>query len=123
MNKNLNGFMSFVREQGVVGLAVGLAIGVQVGQTVQSVVDGLINPLVAFIIGSGVSLENATWNIVGVDTSKINFWLTLGDRYLIVGWGEVVSAAITLIAVAGVIYYVVHGLKLDKLDKKIDKNN
>jgi large conductance mechanosensitive channel len=121
MNKNQKGFMDFVREQGIVGLAVGLAIGVQVGQTVQSFVNGLINPFVSFILGSGASLENAAWNVVGKDTLKVDYWLTLGDRYLIIGWGEVVSASIVLVAVAGVIYYVVHGLKLDKLDKKSEK--
>ncbi len=121
MNKNLSGFMNFVREQGIVGLAFGLAIGVQVGQAVGSVVDGLINPVVAFILGSGTSLENAVWNVVGEDTLKIDYWFSLGDRYLVLGWGLVVSALIVLVAVAAVIYYVVRGLKLDSLDKKNEK--
>jgi large conductance mechanosensitive channel len=123
MNKNIRGFMDFVREQGIVGLAVGLAIGVQVGQTVGAIVDGLINPFVSFILGSGTSLENAVWNIIGVDTIKTDYWFTLGDRYLVLGWGKVVSSLIVLVAVAAVIYYVVHGLKLDKLDKKSEKSD
>lgn len=122
MNKNLRGFMDFVREQGIVGLAVGLAIGVQVGQAVQSFVDGIIDPFISFILGSGTSLENATWNVVGDDTIKIDYWFTFGDRYLIIGWGKVVSALIVLLAVAAVIYYVVHGLKLDRMDKKEEKS-
>lgn len=121
MNRNLKGFMEFVRQQGIVGLAVGLAIGVQVGKTVESIVNGFIDPIIAFILGTGSSLEQATWNIVGEDTIKTEYWLTVGERYLVIRWGEVVSSLIVLLAVAAVIYWAVHGLKLDKLDKKSEK--
>lgn len=107
MNKQLKGFMDFIREQGVVGLAVGLAIGTQAGEAVKAVVRGLINPIVSFIVGDTKGLENATWVIYKGS-----------NRQLIIGWGLIVSASITLVAVAAVIYFVVHGLKLDKLDKK-----
>ena len=51
MKKHVNGFVSFVREQGVVGLAVGLAIGTAAGSAVKAIVDGFINPIVGFILG------------------------------------------------------------------------
>jgi len=41
-----SGFMNFIREQGVVGLAVGLAIGAAAGDTVKRLVEGFINPVV-----------------------------------------------------------------------------
>ena len=110
MNKQVQGFMDFVREQGVVGLAVGLAIGTQAGEAVKAIVKGFINPIVSFVVGDTKGLEDATWTIYKG-----------ADRQLIIGWGGVVSALITLLAVAAVIYYVVHGLKLDKLDRKKDK--
>lgn len=106
----VGGFMDFVREQGVVGLAVGLAIGTQAGAAVKSIVEGFINPLVAFAVGSQNGLLNAKWTVV-------TDW---HDRTLVLGWGGVVSALITLVAVAAVIYYVVKGFKLDRLDKKKD---
>lgn len=109
MNKQLKGFMDFVREQGVVGLAVGLAIGTAAGATVKAIVDGLINPIVGFIIG-GNDLSKLVWNT----------GLTRSGTELVIAWGVVVNSIITLLAVAAVIYYVVHGLKLDKLDKKKD---
>jgi len=118
IGKQLGGFMDFVRTQGVIGLAVGLAIGTQANSTVKSIVDGFINPIVGFIIGSSEGLSAATWNVVGKDTGATDFWLSLGDRRLVVGWGAVMSSLITLLAVAAVIYFVVKGLKLDKLDKK-----
>jgi large-conductance mechanosensitive channel len=107
-------FMLFVREQGVVGLAVGLAIGTQVTIVVNQIVNSFINPLVGFVLsfipglGSG-SLESYKWVI------------SSGDHPLTIAWGAILSGLITLLAVAAIIFYVVKGLKLDKLDKKADK--
>lgn len=118
VGKQLAGFMDFVRTQGVVGLAVGLAIGTQAGATVKAIVEGFINPIVEFIVGSQNGLLNAKWNIIGPDNDVTNYWLSLGQRELVVSWGAILSSLITLLAVAAVIYFVVKGLKLDKLDKK-----
>jgi large conductance mechanosensitive channel len=118
MNKQLKGFMDFVRTQGVVGLAVGLAIGTQVGKVVESIVEGFINPIVGFIVGSQDGLKALTWDVVG---SGKTAWFDSSDRTLSIAIGDVLSALIVLFAVAGVIYYVVHGLKLDKADKKSEK--
>jgi large conductance mechanosensitive channel len=107
MSKQLKGFVDFVREQGVVGLAVGLAIGVSAGAAVKSIVDNFINPIVGYILG-GLSLESLKWET----------GLTRGSNELVFGWGAIASAIITLLATAFVIYYIVHAAKLDKLDKK-----
>jgi large conductance mechanosensitive channel len=107
-NKSPEGFMNFIRTQGVIGLAVGLAIGTQVGKTVESLVVGFINPIVNFILGGSTNLLTAQWTI-------ISDW---NGRSLVFSWGLILTSLITLLAVAGVIYYVVHGLRLDKLDKK-----
>ncbi len=107
----LAGFMDFVRTQGVVGLAVGLAIGTAAGAAVKQIVDGFINPIVGFIIG-GIDLADLNWTVVDPDAS--------GKGGLIIGWGAILSALITLVATAFVIYLIVHYAKLDKLDKKKD---
>ncbi len=104
--------MDFVREQGVVGLAIGLAIGTAAGSSVKAIVDGFINPIVGFILG-GTNLNGSKWVIVRKSASS--------SRELIIGWGPILSSLITLLATAAVIYYIVHGLKLDKLDKKKEK--
>lgn len=114
----VSGFMAFVREQGIVGLAIGLAIGTQANATVKSIVDGLINPIVGFIVGSGSNLTEDKWNIIGRDTPTTNYLFTLGNRQLVFGWGQVLSSLITLVAVAAVIYFVVKGFRLDRIDKK-----
>lgn len=100
-----SGFMTFVREQGVVGLAVGLAIGTAAGASVKVIVDNLINPLVALLTQ-------------GVDLSDLKFTVVLGNGSAVFGWGAILSSVITLLATAFVIYLAVHFAKLDKLDKK-----
>jgi len=106
MGKQLREFMDFVKGHGVVGLAVGLAIGTQVGELVKTIVEKLINPVVGFIVGDTKGLE------------QLDFTIDAGSRSMTIGWGAVVSALITLLAVSAVIYWVVTGLKLDKTDKK-----
>lgn len=118
LGKSIGGFADFIRTQGIVGLAIGLAIGTQANATVKAIVDGFINPLVGFIVGNQGGLTNATWNVIGADTSTVDYWLTLGDRKLVIGWGTTLSSLITLLAVAAVIYFVVKGFNLDKIDKK-----
>ena len=104
--KSAGGFMDFIRTQGVVGLAVGLAIGSAAGDTVKKLVDGFINPVVQFIVGSQDALNSSVW--------KFELWGRTADF----AWGAFVSSAITLIATALVIYWIVNVLKLDRLDKK-----
>lgn len=103
-----SGFMNFIREQGVVGLAVGLAIGTAAGATVKTLVEGFVTPIVQFIIGSTAGLEAAAWHV--------ELWGRTADFK----WGAFVSSAITLVATAFVIYQIVHVAKLDRMDKKKD---
>lgn len=106
MKKVVGGFMEFVREQGVVGLAVGLAIGTQATILVKSIVSSVIDPVVGLIIGNPRGLQASVWNV------------SVGDRKATFETGSLIYSAIVFIAVCAVIYFVVKGLKLDKLDKK-----
>lgn len=103
---HVNGFFDFIRTQGVIGLAVGLAIGAAAGDTVRKLVEGFINPIVQFIVGTGTTLSTATWTFEAF------------GRTATFAWGAALSSAITLIATALVIYWIVYIFKLDKLDKK-----
>lgn len=105
---HVNGFVDFIRTQGVIGLAVGLAIGTAAGDTVKKLVEGFINPIVQFIVGSGDKLATATWHV------------ELFGRTADFAWGAALSSAITLLATALVIYWLVNVFKLNKLDKKKD---
>ncbi len=98
----MKGFMEFVREQGVVGLAVGFILGGSVSKVVTSLVSDLINPILGLILGSTKGLESAYLNIFGAKMM----------------YGHFLSVLLDFIVIAAVVYYVVHGLKLDRLDKK-----
>ena len=103
----LQGFVDFVRHQGVVGLAVGLILGVAAKSVIDSMVANIFNPIIGLLTG-GVSLENKTLCLKHVgrvcQTS--------------LGYGRFISDVISFIIVAAVVYFVVKGLKLDQLDKK-----
>ncbi len=105
---HMAGFVNFIREQGVVGLAVGLAIGTAAGDTVKKLVTAFIDPLVQLIVGSQQGLQSAS------------FTIEIADRKGEFLYGAFVSSLITLVAVTFVVYVIVRFLKLDKLDKKKD---
>ncbi len=102
------GFMTFIREQGVVGLAIGLAIGASAGASVKVIVDQLISPIVA-LLTQGVDLNSLKW-VLEDKTDK--------HAQVAIGYGAILSSLVTLIATALVVYLFVHLAKLDRLDKK-----
>jgi large conductance mechanosensitive channel len=110
MKEQVSGFLDFVREQGVVGLAVGLAIGTAAGATVKQIVDSFINPLVA-ILTRGIDLAQLKWVIFPADVDA-------GQVEVAIGYGAIVSSFVTLIATAFVVYWLVRVLKFDRIDKK-----
>lgn len=95
-------FMDFIREQGVVGLAVGFILGGAVSKVVSSLVEDVINPLIGLILGQADGLTTMT--------------LEVGDATLKLG--NFVGILIDFIVIALVVYVLVKQLKLDKLDKK-----
>lgn len=110
--KQTGGFLDFVRKQGVVGLAVGLAIGTAAGAAVKTIVEQLISPLVG-LMTQGVKLDSLKWVLINANP-------TLGREEVAIGWGMILSALITLLATALVVYLFVHFARLDRLDKKKD---
>jgi len=97
----MKGFINFIREQGVVGLAVGFILGGAVGKMVTAIVTDLINPIIGVLIG-GLNLKESYFEVIGV-------------RFM---WGDFVSSLVDFIIIAMVVYFGVKLLKLDKLDKK-----
>jgi large conductance mechanosensitive channel len=110
IKKQFYGFMDFIREQGVIGLAVGLTLGTAITVFVKSIVDNIINPLIGTILPGGTDLSNKYVCLTAENGECINK----------LSWGAVVSNFISFLAIAALIYFVVRGLKLDRLDKKKD---
>jgi large conductance mechanosensitive channel len=101
----MKGFLNFIREQGVMGLAVGFILGGAISKVVASLVTDIINPLVGILLGFTANLADAS------------FWV-LGKQLM---WGHFLSVLIDFTIIAGVVYFGVHGLGLDKIDKPKEK--
>ncbi len=101
----MKGFLNFIREQGVVGLAVGFLLGGAVSKLVASLISDIINPFLSLIIGFAGNFKDA--------------YIVMGSSKLM--WGNFVSTLIDLLIVSAIVYYGVHGLGLDKIDKPKDQ--
>lgn len=98
----MKGFLNFIREQGVVGLAVGFILGGAVSKVVSALVEDVINPLVGILLGRAGDLSSASIEVAGAQ----------------VLWGNFVMTLIDFVVVALVVYVGVKLLKVEKLDKK-----
>ena len=101
----MKGFIDFIREQGVVGLAVGFILGGAVSKVVSALVTDIINPILGLILGAAQGLKEA---YIPVGTSKIMY-------------GDMISVLIDFVIISLVVYYGVRMLGLDRLDKKKEK--
>jgi large conductance mechanosensitive channel len=93
----MQNFLQFIREQGVVGLAVGFILGGAVGKVVASLVNDIIMPVVALLLGSTEGLKSLA--------------------YLGVNYGTFIATCVDFVIIAAVIYFVFKKIGLDKLDK------
>lgn len=94
----MKNFLQFVREQGVVGLAIGFILGGAVGKVVASLVNDIIMPVIALALGSTEGLKALS--------------------YFGINYGSFISTCVDFIIIAAVIYFVFKKIGLDKLDKK-----
>lgn len=103
-----DGFMNFIRQQGVVGLAVGLVLGGAVTVLVKSFIDNVVMPPLGFILGSADGLKGLT----------LNMGRTPAGEEAILHYGMFLNDFINFAVIAIIVYLVVHILGFDKLDKK-----
>ena len=97
-------FINFIREKGVLGLAVGIIMGGAVTKLVTSIVENIINPLVGVVTGAAGNLNALMYT---VPLTGITF-----------KYGAFVSSLIDFIAVLFVVYFVFVKSPINKIDKK-----
>ena len=97
----MKGFLNFIREQGVVGLAVGFILGGAVSKVVTALVTDIVNPLLGLALGAVGGLKTASF---GIGSAQILY-------------GDLISTVIDFIVVALVVYFGVQMIGLNKLDK------
>jgi len=106
----LQGFVNFVREQGVVGLAVGLVLGVAAKSVVDSLVQNIFNPVIGLLYGGG-----------DLNSKYICLKTTENVCQNKLGYGSFANTLVSFLIVCATVYFVVKKLKLDKIDVKSTK--
>jgi large conductance mechanosensitive channel len=102
------GFLNFIREQGVVGLAVGLVLGGAVATMVKSFIDNVVMPPIVLLLGSADGLKGLSWTLGHEDGKDV-----------VLNYGMFLNDLLNFLIIALVIYIVVHLLGIDKkFDKK-----
>ncbi len=97
------GFMQFIREQNVVGLAVGLILGTAASALVNSLINNVIMPPLGFLLGSAD----------GIRGLKVNLGTTPAGEEAVLCYGAFINDLINFLVLALVVYVVIKALKLD----------
>ncbi len=92
------GFLQFMREQGVMGLALGFILGTAVSKVVVSFSSDIINPVLGVVLGSTDSIDK----------------LSVGPIRI----GSFIGNVLGFMVIAAVVYLLFKMLGLDKLDVK-----
>lgn len=97
----MKGFLDFVRSQGAIGMAVGFILGGAVSDLVKSLIDNIINPLLGILLNQAQGITQASIIVLGAT----------------VKYGALINTLINFIVIAGVVYFGIKKLGLDKIDK------
>src|SRR3989344_1331313 len=98
----MKGFVDFIRERGVSGIAVGIILGAAVTKLVNSFVTDILNPALGIFLGFAKGLEKEF----------------LQFRSIRITWGAFLVNLIDFLIVALVVYTLFKVLRIEKLDKK-----
>lgn len=101
VREQVDGFVHFLRNYAVVGLAVGFIIGQQAQTVIKQLIDSFITPLLNVLIGENFQ--------------KKAFIITAGSHHESVTWGKFVYVLLNFVFVMIFIYGLVKLFKLDKL--------
>src|SRR2546422_4791956 len=82
-------FMAFLKQYGVIGLAIAVIIGGKANALVTALVDGVLMPIVTFFIPGGA------WRTATLDVGSVHFLL-----------GPVLGAGADFLIVAGLVVLV-----------------
>jgi large conductance mechanosensitive channel len=94
-------FILFVRQQGVIGLAVAVVLGGAVQKVVTALVTDILTPVLGIILGQNASLATAS--------------VTIGKSSIL--YGDFISNIIDFFIIAFAIYLLVKVIHADMLDK------
>lgn len=96
--RGLDGFRDFLKNQGIVTLAIGFILGGAISKLVSSFVLDIINPLLNYALGG---VDDLAKKVIHIGNSTINYGVFLNN-------------AIDFIILALVVYIVVRIFKMDQ---------
>lgn len=73
-------FKAFLKEYGIIGLALGVIIGSKAGELVTAVVDGLLMPVVGLLLPSG------DWEKLEIGHFKVGIVLAALIKFIVVAY-------------------------------------
>jgi large conductance mechanosensitive channel len=85
-------FIDFIREKGVLGLAIGIIVGGAITKLVNAIVSDLVDPLIGAVTGSAGDLATLAY--------------TVPFTHIIFKWGDFLSNLIEFISILLVVYIV-----------------
>lgn len=103
----VSGFVGFLRERAVVGVAIAFVVASQMQIFAKSLVDQLISPAFKLLFG---------WEALPKQAFTLH-WHGRSESFM---WGSVMYAFINFLFIVLAIYLILRFFKLDKLDKKKD---
>lgn len=92
MRKNISEFFEFIREKGVLGLAIGIIVGGAVTKLVNAIVNDFINPVIGGVTPSGANLAKLAY--------------TLPYTSIELKWGDLLSNIIEFVSILAIVYFV-----------------
>jgi large-conductance mechanosensitive channel len=98
VRRQVGGFVTFLREKAVVGLAVGFIVGQQAQGLIKQLVDSFVNPWMNILVGSRLQDQVA---------------VIAGEKF---AWGKFVYVLVNFMFVLLAVYVIIKFFKLDKLD-------
>jgi large conductance mechanosensitive channel len=98
----MKGFLEFIQEQGVVGIAIAFVLGASVTKLVSAFITDFVNPILSVILGLAGGIAGAK--------------VTIGP--LVFAYGHFITVLIDFLIVAFIIYGSYKIFKLEKLTKK-----
>lgn len=92
----LAGFKKFIKDQGLIGMAIGLILGTASGDLVKSLINNIIMPPLGFVLGSSEGLKGVVWHMGKTPAGK--------DAVL--SYGAFLNDVINFLVIAFVVYFV-----------------
>lgn len=93
---HIKGFKKFIKDQGLIGMAIGLILGTASGELVKSLINNIIMPPLGFILGSSEGLKGVVWNMGKTPAGK--------DAVL--SYGAFLNDVVNFLVIAFVVYFV-----------------